>query len=227
MMFMPCRDRFVRLAIGACAGLSLMGSIASPLAADELSSLAVGRWYSAAQGGTLPAEMTFDNALGKLGILNAAGPIDTAGHPFFEPVGANGRACVTCHQPAFGMSVSVEGLRERWQATEGKDPAFAAIDGSNHPDLPQELTSSHSLLLNRGLFRIPLPWPPRTLDGTPIRAEFTIEIVRDPTGCNTDPAIGLAGANPTISVFRRPRPVANLKYVPAAGARFNIKTEWH
>ena len=49
-------------------------------------------------------------------------------------------------------------------------------------------------------------------DGTPIEPEFTIEVVRDPSGCNTDPVYGLRSATPTISVFRRPRPVANTKY---------------
>ena len=38
-------------------------------------------------------------------------------------------------------------------------------------------------------------------------------MVRDPTGCNTDPNYGLTSAQPHISVYRRPRVVANLKYV--------------
>ena len=55
-------------------------------------------WIRAGQGGMLDREASFDNALGKLGIVNASGPIDMKGHPFFEPIGTNGRACVTCHQ---------------------------------------------------------------------------------------------------------------------------------
>ena len=38
--------------------------------------------------------------------VHRAAPIDTQGHPFFTPLGSNGRACVTCHQPAHAMSVS-------------------------------------------------------------------------------------------------------------------------
>ena len=57
------------------------------------------------------------------------------------------------------------------------------------PNLPQDKESSHSLLLKRGLFRIPLPWPPKNADGSPKPVEFTIEVVRDPTGCNTSPRI--------------------------------------
>lgn len=171
------------------------------------------RWWDPGSGRVLAAFEEYETPSGSIGIINTAGPIDTKGHPFFEPVGENGRACVTCHQPSDGMSLSVATIQQRWRETQGKDPLFAAIDGKNCPHLPQGEEASHSLLLERGLFRIPLPWPPRAADGTPIEPEFTIEVVRDPGGCNLDPVYGLASANPTISVYRRPRPVANLKYV--------------
>jgi hypothetical protein len=158
--------------------------------------------------------MEFENAIGRLGVLNASGPIDTAGHPFFEAIGSNERACVTCHQPANAMSVSVESIRERWRRTQGSDPIFAAVDGSNNPSLPQGEASSHSLLLNRGLFRVAMPWPPHRI---------TPEFVRDPTGVNRDAVYGLAGPTPTVSVFRRPRVAANLKCVTSPDGLFNVK----
>ncbi len=179
------------------------------------------RWIEAGAGGTLPAEMYFHNADGKLGVLLTGGPLEMKGHAFFEPQGINPRGCVTCHQPSNAMSVSVEAIRERWRVTNGEDPIFAAVDGSNNPKLPQALASSHSLLLNRGLFRVGLPWPPA--DKT-VKPEFIIEVVRDPTGVNLDDTYGLKGANPTISVFRRPRLSANLKYVLSPDDVFNIKT---
>jgi len=182
------------------------------------------RWIEAGAGGILPAESYYENAHGKLGILNTSGPIEMKGHPFFEPLGVNPRGCVTCHQPANAMSVSVEAIRERWRATNGEDPIFAAVDGSNNPKLPQALESSHSLLLNRGVFRVGLQWPPRDDKGKKIQPEFTIEVVRDPTGVNLDDTYGLKGVNPTVSVFRRPRPAANLKYVMSPDDVFNIKT---
>ena len=175
-------------------------------------------WVMPGSGAVLPRDLVFANGLGRLGVLNVDGPVDTKGHPFFEPIGANGRACVTCHQPANAMSVSVETIRERWRATNGKDPIFAAVDGSNNPSLPQEQASSHSLLLDRGLFRVGMPWPPA--GATP---EFTIEVVRDPTGVNRDPVYGLRSPAPTVSVFRRPRPAANLKYVISPDGLFNVK----
>jgi len=202
-----------------------------PSDADETQALykATDGWFAPGSGAFLPADGAFDDASGKLGVLNTSGQIDTKGHPFFEPMGANGRACVTCHQPADAMSLSLTTIRARWSATDGKDPMFAPVDGSDCPNLPQDKESSHSLLLNRGLFRIFLPWPPRAADGTPIKPEFTIEVVQDPTGCNTDPVYGLKSANPMVSVYRRPRPVANMKYVVgpdhglAAGQLFNPK----
>jgi len=182
------------------------------------------KWWAPGLAAQLPASTEFDDPNGRIGLINASGPIDTRGHPFFEPIGTNGRACVSCHQPANAMSLSVAAIRERWRATAGHDPIFAAVDGSNCPSAPQALQSSHSLLLNHGLFRIFLPWPPRGADGTPIEPEFTLEVVSDPSGCNTDPRYGLHSRNPQVSVFRRPRIVANMKYVLfGGGAPFNVK----
>jgi hypothetical protein len=171
-----------------------------------------GAWWTPGQGTPLPAYAVYDNDRGQIGVLNASGPYETKGHPFFEPVGSNGRACVTCHQPSDAMSLSVRSVRERWTATGGRDPLFAAVDGMNCPSLPAGDPKSHSLLLERGLFRVALPWPPRRADGSAIEPEFTIEVVRDPTGCNTDPVYGVSSGQRSISVFRRPRPVANTKY---------------
>jgi len=175
------------------------------------------RWWSPGDGATLPQLATYANPFGEAAILNTGGPVVTKGHPFFEPIGENGRACVTCHQPANAMSISVDMIRRRWEETNGKDPLFAPVDGMNCPHLPPEDPKSHSLLLDRGLFRIFLPWPPRAPDGSTIDPEFTLEVVRDPTGCNTHPIYGLKSANPTVSVYRRPRPVANMKYVTHQG----------
>ena len=78
--------------------------------------------------------------------------------------------------------------------------------------------------LNRGLLRVALPWPPRPIAGRAVTPEFTIEVVSDPTGVNLDATYGLTSRQPAVSVFRRPRPVANLKYVMTPDAIFNIKT---
>ena len=173
----------------------------------------VPRWIFPDTSGGLAASGTYANDLGQVGVLLAGGAIpDARANPFFQALGTNGRACVSCHQPQDGMSVSLDNIRWIWRVTGGKDPLFAAVDGKNCPHLPQGEPASHSLLLNRGLIRVGLPWPPKNPDGTAMDPEFTIEVVRDPTGCNTHPVYGLASPNPTISVYRRPRPAANTKY---------------
>src|SRR5690606_37109656 len=188
-------------------------------------------WWSPGEQAVLPEHAMFKNRFGMLGIIHTGGDLDTTNHPFFTPLGTNGRACVTCHQPSDSMGLSVETIRKRWEATGGKDPLFAAVDGSNCPSLPQDDPASHSLLLEHGLFRIFLPWPPKGKDGAPIEPEFTIEVVKDPAGCNIDPEYGLSSANPMVSVYRRPRAVANMRYISASykhraprGRRFNNKT---
>jgi hypothetical protein len=110
------------------------------------------------------------------------------GHPFFTPLGKNGRACVTCHQPAYGMTFSAEAARDLSKRTSGKDPRFASIDGSNCPNVPQDQEKSHSLLLQRGLIRVFLP--------VPKNAEFTINVVSDPTGGNTSPVCRVVSVPP-------------------------------
>jgi hypothetical protein len=181
------------------------------------------RWWPPGKGVVFPRTISFENETGIVSTFSSEGPTDTSGHPFFEAIGSNGRACVTCHQPADGMSLSTRTIRERWDATNGKDPLFAAIDGSNCPSLPQGVESSHSLLLEYGLIRVFRPWPPKDFDGREITPQFTIEVFHDPTGCNTDPVYGLDSANPMVSVYRRPRPTTNLKYITAVGFPFEPK----
>ena len=205
----------------------LLGIAASVLAFHSFAQDAVPpflQWWAPGDDELLGKEISYPNASGLLTMLNNAAPIDTDGHPFFEAIGSNGRACVTCHQPADGMSISASTIQSMWIETSGKDPLFAAIDGSNCPHLPQDESSSHSLLLEKGLFRIALPWPPKDRDGRVVDPEFSIEVISDPTGCNTHPIYGLKGNESSVSVYRRPRPVANMKYAASTGGFFNIKT---
>ena len=192
-----CTGRLPATAAVVVAATALMGQYRG-----------VDHWWESGSGDQLPLSATFENATGESMVYNREGPIRTDGHPFFEQLGVNGRACVTCHQPSNAMSLGTDRLLQRWVETRGTDPVFAAVDGSNCPSLPQKERASHSLLMGKGLFRVYLPWP-----AAGVQPEFTIEVVRDPTGCNTDPVYGLQSEHPTISVFRRPRMVANLKYV--------------
>jgi hypothetical protein len=182
-----------------------------------------GRWWAPGSDAIFPTRLDYPNDYGVGRVILDGDAVDTRGHPFFEPLGPNGRACVTCHQPSDAMSLSVDTIRQRWAATEGKDPLFAAIDGSNCPTLPQGERESHSLLLDYGLIRIELPWPPNDWNGKKVVPDFDIEVVRDPWGCNTGEVYGLHGERSAISVYRRPRPVANLKYLTAVGFAYDPK----
>lgn len=205
------------------AAIFVCGLGSAPLASEPMPQVPAG-WWIPDSNRIFPQRANYPDATGIITVLHVGGPVDTRRNPFFTSIGKNGRACVTCHQPTDGMSVSVKSVEERWTATHGKDPIFAPIDGANCPSLPQDEASSHSLLLTRGLFRIARLWPPRAPDGHSIMPQFTIEVMHDPTGCNLDPIYGLESAHPTVSVFRRPRPAANLKYVTAYGFVFDPKT---
>ncbi|MEP7314426.1 MAG: hypothetical protein ABI859_17710 [Pseudomonadota bacterium] len=201
-----------KAALLAAACLGIAGSLTLALGAAPPD-----RWWAPGEDRVFPAQLDYPNSTGSLRVLYVGAPFKTRGHPFFAPLGPNGRGCVTCHQPADSMSLSAATARERWTATAGKDPLFAAYDGSNCPNLPQAERASHSLLLEQGLIRIERRWPPQDLQGNAIKPDFTIEVLRDPNGCNSLPGYGPQAAQPVISVYRRPRPVANLKYLLAVG----------
>jgi len=170
-----------------------------------------------------PRLAEYPGPAGRIGIAFAGEPFRTRGHPFFR-AGPNGRACVTCHQPADAMSLSTRTIKARWDATGGRDPLFQVSDGANCPNLPRGEQKSHSLLLERGVFRVSLPWPPKRPDGTQIDPDFTLEVVADPTGCNTSPVYGLKSPIPMVSVYRRPRMAGNLRYVEKSGQSLNFKS---
>ena len=197
---LPVRSRLV----GLLCGVLTVGAVALGTMGQYGGAPA---WWEAGSNERMPFSAVFKDATGDLLIYNRDGEITSGQHPFFRPLGANGRGCITCHQLSNGMSVAPKTLAERWSQTSGTDAVFAAVDGSNCPDLPQTMRASHSLLLERGLFRIEEPWPAQGV--TP---EFTVAVVRDPTGCNGAARRGM------ISVYRRPRTVANLHYLEGSNA---------
>src|SRR5260370_15904728 len=63
-------------------------------------------------------------------------------NPFFDPsIGTNGQACVTCHEPDTGITITVPFINSRFTATGGTDPLFRPNDTANNPSL---LLSSHT-----------------------------------------------------------------------------------
>jgi cytochrome c peroxidase len=174
-------------------------------------------------GAIIPQTELDSDPSGILGTYQPGGATFTETNPFFLPLGTNGRTCATCHQPVNAMGMSVASVNQRLLSTLGTDPLFAPVDGANCPNnggSPIFSPANYSLLLNYGLIRIPLP--------VPQNAEFTISVVSDPYGCNTnstynqsfDPATNIKSQ--IISLYRRPIMSANLKYKVTTGANTGV-----
>jgi cytochrome c peroxidase len=155
----------------------------------------------------IPNLLPFLDPTGFVSTVNTAGEIDTSErNTFFENLGTNGRNCGTCHIAANGMGLSTDNIQERFHRTKGRDPLFADFDGANCPNSPNPSDpAAHSLLLSAGLIRIPI-----ALAANP---QFQIRAVHDPYGCaiTTDATTGAT----TISVYRRPLPTTNLRFLSA------------
>jgi hypothetical protein len=147
----------------------------------------------------MPDMARFPNPSGFAATFSTAGSIDLS-NPFFQSLGTNGRACVSCHQPSDGWTVTPERIRARFDATDGMDPIFRTNDGSNSPaadvSTVETRRSGYSMLLTKGLIRVGI--------GIPAGAEFKLIAVDDP--------YGYAGNN-ELSLFRRPLPSTNLKFL--------------
>src|SRR3954471_2406072 len=100
------------LGLSAIAALALNTTVVRAQNGRSYSVVPV--WWEAGRGVIFPRAEEYDNPTGTVSILNTAGAIHPKAHAFFEALGTNGRACVTCHQPANAMSVSTVSLNERW-----------------------------------------------------------------------------------------------------------------
>jgi hypothetical protein len=132
----------------------------------------------------------------------AGGGIDVTG-PFFQSLGTNGRSCATCHQPSDAMSIAAANVQQRFVQTQGLDPIFRTVDGSNcnhgiDVSTLEGRQAAYSLLRTRGLIRIAIAVPPN--------ADYQIHSVNNKYGCNESDA---------ISMYRRPLPSTNLRFLSA------------
>lgn len=166
---------------------------------------------SAASADTLTGDELLDpmpNDAGRARTATPTGTIDTS-NPFFQSLGTNGRTCNSCHQADQGWTITPAGLRARFDATDGNDPIFLSLDGSDSPtntaQTLDERRAARSNLLERGTIRVGLPAarPTPTWD-------IVVEVVADPTNANA-----LLPKNGQVSFFRRPLPTTNLRFIAA------------
>lgn len=154
---------------------------------------------------------TFHNidSTGVIETYNLNAPTVTKKNPFFQSLGTNGRACVTCHEPRSAWSVSAASIHKRFFASGGTDPIFRIVDGATCPSDPvstfSDKLTAYKLLLSKGLLRIFLPLPEAR--------DFEITAINDPYEC-TD----LTGTPPMVSVYRRPLPATNLRFLTECSA---------
>lgn len=149
----------------------------------------------------LPNLVPTANDDGFAATFSKSGAIDRTG-PFFQDLGINGRSCSSCHIQGEGWSITPRGVRERFEKTQGMDPIFRRVDGSNSPladvSTVEARRSAYSMLLDKALIRVGIKMPDN--------AEFELATVDDP--------YGFASAK-ELSLFRRPLPTANIDYLSA------------
>jgi hypothetical protein len=143
---------------------------------------------------------------------------------FFQSFGTNGRACVHCHVPGEGWTITPANLQRRFShpldlndpdclvdasacAAEpdaskwGLDPVFRTVDGANSPTADVSTAdarqAAYSMLLTKGLIRVGMP--------IPANAEFELVAVDDPYQ---------HASAADLSLFRRPLPSTNLRLSP-------------
>ncbi|MEP6858998.1 MAG: hypothetical protein ABJE66_00160 [Deltaproteobacteria bacterium] len=124
------------------------------------------------------------------------------GDPFFTSLGTNGRSCATCHVGGEGWSITPADIQARFDATGGLDPVFRTNDGTVSPQADVSTVAArrtaYAMLLSRADIRVGIGIPPG--------AEFTLVDVQDPYGY---------ASTSELSLFRRPLPSANLKFLSA------------
>ena len=149
----------------------------------------------------------FANASGLSATYSTQGAIDLD-NEFFQSLGTNGRSCSTCHRPEQGWSMTPQDIQRRFDETDGTEPIFRSNDGANSPTANissvKARRKAYSMLLNKGLIRIAIKIPKS--------AEFGLVDVSDPYGFVDANDFGPSFE---LSLFRRPLPASNLKFLSA------------
>jgi cytochrome c peroxidase len=166
-------------------------------------------------------EGPFPNTVGEAFNVSVRGPIDR-NNEFFKGFG-NGRACVTCHRPEDGFSITPATVRalfkkcgldsDEVKADVQDDTAcalFRTSDGANSPTADVSTAAArraaYSLLLSRGLIRMVFP----VLEAS--KRQYDVVEAHDPYG---------VGSTTTFSVYRRPLPATNLTF--ASGIMWDFR----
>jgi cytochrome c peroxidase len=152
-------------------------------------------------GKLLPNPLYTADPTGVLSTYSTAGGIDI-NNPFFQSLGTNGRTCNTCHISSSAWTITPADVQEKFNTTQGSEPIFRTVDGSNCPNADVSSVSArrqaYSQLLTKGLIRVSVP--------APANAEFRIIAIQDSYNCAET-----TGTTPAL--YRRPLPATNLGFL--------------
>jgi cytochrome c peroxidase len=152
-------------------------------------------------GNRLPNMFSSENNHGKDATFSTAGFIDLD-NPFFKSIGTNGRSCASCHAPDQGWTITPKAVKKLFDKTKGLDPLFRLVDGANSPladvTTVDKRRTAYSMLIKKANIRVGI--------GIPSDAEFELIEADDPYGFASETE---------LSLFRRPMPTTNLKFLSA------------
>jgi cytochrome c peroxidase len=161
----------------------------------------IGASQIASAGPHIADNKEYVNETGAARSFSPSGALDKR-NPFFQNLGSNGRACITCHQPDQGWTITATEVQRRFEATAGLDPIFRPNDGSVSPWADVSTVAArrqaYRMLTSKGLIRVGIP--------IPANAEFELIAVDDPYHY---------ASSSELSLFRRPLPSTNLRFLSA------------
>jgi cytochrome c peroxidase len=199
---------FSRIVVPALKRRRVFGAGAAIIAAAALTGVVVAKPFAALFS-------VFKNDSGTVQTESSAPHTLNAKNSFFDPsIGTNGQACVTCHQPSHGITISVDFINETFTASNGTDPLFRSNDTANNPFTTTHTAADYSLILNLGVVRIgkTLPTGANAPDFTVVAANpATTSMFAAPNTfpLTTDPQ---HPGTPTLSLFRRPLVNTNVNF---------------
>ena len=134
------------LAVAALIGLALFYFLRSKTGAPTSSKFQ----------GSLNSNHPMPNPGGEAATFTTTGSVNLTGK-FFQPQGANGQSCASCHIPEEAWSITPATLQRLFDETDGKHPVFDPLD-ANNPETANTKTAegrraAYSMLLSRGVFR--------------------------------------------------------------------------
>jgi hypothetical protein len=161
----------------------------------------------------------FPDTTGSTLVVSSDPTTLNAHNEYFSPSAegsTNGQACVTCHQPFIGLTITPPFIDQQFTATNGTDPLFRPNDTANNPFTKTNTAADYSIFLALGTPRIgekvqqaATPNNFTVVAASPaVNATFASP---DMFPLSTDPQHP-AVAGGTLSIFRRPIVNVNVNF---------------